>query len=64
MQIELIIMCVAVLLGIVVLLSSKVVRTICFEAIFHPQDHCKLEVRDGKVTVSQENLSSRERINK
>ena len=64
MEIELIIMGVAVLLGIVVLLSSKIVRAICFEAIFHPRDHCKLKVSDGKVTVSQENLSSRGGIRK
>jgi len=56
MKMELIIMCVAVLLGIVVLLFSRLVRTICYEAIFHPSDHCKLEVCDGIVTVNQGNL--------
>ncbi len=56
MKIELIIMFGAVLLSIVVLLSSKLVRTICLESIFHPRDQCELGVGNDEVTVNQKRV--------
>ena len=54
MEIEVTIMIGAVLFGLLALLSSKLVRTICFESILHPRDHCRLEVCNGEVAVNAE----------
>jgi hypothetical protein len=48
MNAEVSLMCLAVVIGIVVLLSSKFVRTVCREAITHPRQHCEINVHGNK----------------
>jgi hypothetical protein len=50
---EVYLMCAGVVIAIVALLSSKFVRAICREAIFHPRQRCEIQARGGKVSVKR-----------
>ena len=53
MKLEIILMGIAVVVAIVALLSSKFVRVVCQEAIFHPRYHCKIQVHSEGVSIKR-----------
>lgn len=53
MRSEIILMGIAVAVAIVALLSSKFVRAICREAIFHPHHHCKIRIHDKGLSIKR-----------
>jgi hypothetical protein len=59
MYVEIILMCVAVAIAAVVILSSKFLRTLCREAIFHRRQRCEIQVHGNDVSVKQ--LSSEQK---
>jgi hypothetical protein len=48
MNVEVLLMCLAVVIGVIALLSSKFVRTVCREAITHPRQQCEINVYGNK----------------
>jgi hypothetical protein len=51
MRSQLILMFAAVAVAVIVLLSSRFVRTVSKEAILRPRHHCDIEVQGDKVSV-------------
>lgn len=51
MRFQLILMFAAVAVAVIVLLSSKFLRTVSKEAILRPRHHCDIEVQGDKVSV-------------
>jgi hypothetical protein len=51
MRFQVILMFAAVLVTVIVLLSSRFVRTITKESILRPRDRCEIEVQGDKVSV-------------
>ena len=52
-KLEIILMLSAVILGAIVLVSSRFVRAVCRESIRRPRHKCELEVDAAGVTVRQ-----------
>ena len=50
---ELLLMGAVVVIAVVALLSSKFIRTVCWEAIFHPRYRCEIQVRDDKISIKR-----------
>ena len=59
MYLEIILMCMAVAIAVIVILSSRLLRTLCREAIFHRRQDCEIQVRGDGVSVKQ--LSSEQK---
>jgi hypothetical protein len=53
MNIGIILMGVGVVVAIIALLSSKYVRAVCREAIFHPHKHCEIHIHDEGVSIKR-----------
>lgn len=53
MELQIILMCAALLLGIVALLSSKFVRAVFKRSILYPRHRCELEVSRGSVMLKK-----------
>ena len=53
MRSQLILMFAAVVVAVIVLLSSRFVRTVFKEAILRPRNHCDIEVQGDKVSVKR-----------
>jgi hypothetical protein len=53
MNIDIILMGVGVVVAIIALLSSKFVRAVCRETIFHPHKHCEIQVHDEGVSIKR-----------
>jgi hypothetical protein len=51
MRFQVILMFAAVIVAVIVLLSSRFVRTVSKEAILRPRHHCDIEVQGDKVSV-------------
>ncbi len=51
MRFQVILMFAAVVVAVIVLLSSKFVRAVAKEAILRPRHHCEIEVQGDKVSV-------------
>lgn len=51
---ELLLMGVVVVIAVVALLSSKFVRAVCWEAIFHPRHRCEIQVRGDIISVKRD----------
>jgi hypothetical protein len=53
MFLQLILMCAAVLIAVIVVFSSKLLRTICIEAVLRRGQACEIHVKNDGVSVSR-----------